>query len=36
MTKFTEDLEKASMSAAKILRSDVTSDDGDRAYREMR
>ena len=36
MTKFTEDLEKASMSAAKILRSDVTSDNGDRAYREMR
>lgn len=36
MTKFTEDLEKASISAAKILRADVTSDDDVLAYREMR
>ncbi len=36
MTRFTEDLEEASTLAAKILRSDVTSDDEVRAYRQMR
>jgi hypothetical protein len=36
MTAFTDDLEKASMSAAKVLRADVNSKDIDRKYREMR
>lgn len=36
MTKFTDDLEKACITAAQILRADVTSEDDTRKYREMR
>ena len=36
MTVFTEDLKKASITTAKVLRADVTSDDDVLAYREMR